>query len=178
MTETSRRLRHTARCKHIPSARAWPLARARAHRPDQSTGAFPPRRPRRHVSERNPYEAPATEETYAATSWICCSDSWPENDGITPLPWVTRSTTRDAGGFASSRFGPTVPVAPASASVWHEVQPADSKTCLPAVASPEGSAGVVGVVSPPPPPPPGGWTSAACSASASWVCAAQTTVVI
>ncbi len=63
------------------------------------------------------YDLPATDETYAATSWICCSVSCPLKDGIGPAPFVTRSTTRVAGGFASSRFGPTVPVAPASASV-------------------------------------------------------------
>ena len=61
---------------------------------------------------------PATDETYAATSAICFVLSWPLNEGITPLPFVTRSTTRSAGGIASSRFGPTVPVAPASFSVW------------------------------------------------------------
>jgi hypothetical protein len=53
------------------------------------------------------------------------------NEGITPLPFVTRSTTSDFGGFASSRFGPTVPVAPASFSVWQLVHPAVVKTCLP-----------------------------------------------
>ena len=79
---------------------------------------------------------PATDETYAATSAICFVLSWPLNDGITPLPFVTRSTTRSAGGFASSRFGPTVPVAPASFSVWQLSQPAVAKTCLPAAASP------------------------------------------
>ena len=73
--------------------------------------------------ERNPYESPATDETYAATSWICVSMSWPSNGGIAPLPFVTRSTTSEAGGFAWSRFGPTVPVEPASASVWHAVAP-------------------------------------------------------
>src|SRR5581483_7286022 len=35
----------------------------------------------------------------------------------------------------SSRFGPTVPVAPASFSVWQVLQPAVSNTCLPAVTS-------------------------------------------
>src|SRR5699024_8033540 len=42
----------------------------------------------RDASERNPYEEPAADDTYAATSWICCSESWPLNDGITPLPFV------------------------------------------------------------------------------------------
>jgi len=40
------------------------------------------------------------------------------------------------GGFASSRFGPTVPVAAASFRVWQLLQPAVSKTCLPAAGSP------------------------------------------
>ena len=52
-------------------------------------------------------------------------------------------------GLASSRFGPTVPLRPASFSVWQLVQPAESKTCFPAAASPGSPAGVVsaGVVS-------------------------------
>src|SRR5436190_1200760 len=74
---------------------------------------------------------PATEETYAATAAISCGVSCPLNEGITPLPFVTRSTTSELGGLASSRFGPTVPVAPASFNVWQLVQPAVSKTCLP-----------------------------------------------
>src|SRR5205085_9401987 len=45
-------------------------------------------------------------------------------DGIAPFPFVTRSTTSESGGFASSRFGPTVPVAPASFNVWQLAQPA------------------------------------------------------
>ena len=36
--------------------------------------------------ERNPYDVPATDETYAATSWICVSVSCPSNGGIAPLP--------------------------------------------------------------------------------------------
>src|SRR5262249_59469446 len=60
---------------------------------------------------------PATEETYAATAAISCGVSCPLNEGITPLPFVTRSTTLSFEGFASSRFGPTVPVEPASFSV-------------------------------------------------------------
>src|SRR5262249_40764567 len=74
--------------------------------------------------------------TYAATSAICFGLSWPEKDGIGGLPFVTRSTTRSSGGFFWSRFGPTVPVAPASFSVWQLAQPAVMKTCLPAVGSP------------------------------------------
>src|SRR6185503_2046575 len=64
---------------------------------------------------------------------------------MTPLPFVTRSVTSAASGFAWSRFGPTVPLAPASASVW---QPAQFvvKIDLPSVA---------GWPPPPPPPEPG-----------------------
>ena len=32
--------------------------------------------------------------TYAATSLICFSESCPLNEGIAPIPFVTRSTTR------------------------------------------------------------------------------------
>ena len=49
---------------------------------------------------------PAEEETKAATSAICFGLSWPLKEGITPLPFVTRSTTRSADGFASSSSGP------------------------------------------------------------------------
>ena len=71
---------------------------------------------------------PATDETYAATSAICFGVSCPLNEGITPLPLVTRSTTRAAGGIFWSRFGPTVPFAPASFRVWQLVQPDAAKT--------------------------------------------------
>ena len=57
-----------------------------------------------------------------------------------PCPLVTRSTASSRDGLASSRFGPTVPDAPASASVWQLPQPALANTCLPSTA-------------PPPPPP-------------------------
>ena len=75
----------------------------------------------------------STASTYAATSAICWSVSWPANGGIAPWPFVTRVTTSSVSGLASSRFGPTVPVAPASASVWQPPQPALVKTALPAV---------------------------------------------
>ena len=52
------------------------------------------------------------------------------------MPFVTRVTTSSVSGLASSRFGPTVPVVPASARVWQPPQPALVKTALPAVASP------------------------------------------
>jgi hypothetical protein len=58
------------------------------------------------------------------------------NDGIPPFPFRTLSTTSESGGIASSRFGPTVPVEPASLSVWHAVQPAVVNTFFPAAASP------------------------------------------
>src|SRR5437762_1044335 len=61
---------------------------------------------------------------------------------MTPLPCLTRSTTRAFGGFFWSRFGPTVPFAPASASVWQLVQPAVWKLCLPSASAP--AAGGVG----------------------------------
>src|SRR5205085_7245801 len=74
---------------------------------------------------------PATEETYVATAWISAGLSCALNEGITPLPFVTRMTTSAFGGFFWSRFGPTVPVAPASFSVWQLVQPAFWNTALP-----------------------------------------------
>src|SRR3954447_5399770 len=55
---------------------------------------------------------------------------------MTPIPFVTRVTTSAYGGFASSRFGPTWPVVPASFSVWQEPQGWLMKTTLPAAASP------------------------------------------
>ena len=99
------------------------------------------------------FDGPVTHVVGAGRSWRGCllagdagdvrgdvrdllSLSWPLNGGIAPLPFVTRSTTRSAEGFASSRLGPTLPVAPASASVWQPTQPAEVKTAFPAVASP------------------------------------------
>ena len=67
------------------------------------------------------------------------------NEGIAPRPFRTVSSTRDAEGCAASRFGPTAPVAPASASVWHEPQPAETNTAPPASIC-------AGVAEPPPPP--------------------------
>src|SRR5262245_2976057 len=86
---------------------------------------------------------PATLLTYCATAWICCDVSLPLNDGIAPLPFVTRVTTSALLGFAWSRLGPTVPCDPASARVWQLVHPAVKKICLPPFA----------VTFPPPPPP-------------------------
>src|SRR5438132_8248817 len=76
---------------------------------------------------------PATDETYFATAWICCGVSLALKDGMRFLPFVTRWTTRLFGGFFWSRFGPTVPVEPASLSVWQFVQPALRKIVLPSV---------------------------------------------
>src|SRR6185437_1754257 len=66
--------------------------------------------------------------------WVC--DSWPLNDGIAPAPCVTRRKARERAGLAWSRFGPTVPVEPASLRVWQPVQPAERNTFLPATGSP------------------------------------------
>ena len=74
-------------------------------------------------------------ETYVATSVICVSESWPLNAGIPPPPFVTCLATAAIAGLSWSRFGPTVPVAPASLSVWHVAQ-FEVKTVLPAAASP------------------------------------------
>src|SRR5690242_1539702 len=60
-------------------------------------------------------------------------------------PFVTCVTTLSLGGMSWSRFGPTVPVAPASFSVWQPLQPADPvKIAFPAAGSPC-AAGVVPV---------------------------------
>jgi aminopeptidase len=81
---------------------------------------------------------------YFATFSMSVLLSCPENDGMTPLPCVTRSITSAYGGFFSSRFGPTLPVAPASFSVWQFLQPAEPvKTALPAAASPGSAAGAL-----------------------------------
>src|SRR5213078_213249 len=79
---------------------------------------------------------PATEETQAATSWICCGVSWLLNDGMMAPPFVTCVPTLSYGGFSWSRLGPTVPVVPASASVWQPPHGCERKICLPATGSP------------------------------------------
>ena len=71
---------------------------------------------------------------------ISSGESFPAKEGITPSPFVTRSATSSADGWAASRSGPTVPVAPASERVWQAAHPAEAKTCLPCATS----AGVVG----------------------------------
>src|SRR3954470_22258758 len=55
---------------------------------------------------------------------------------MAPAPLVTRATASASGGFAWSRFGPTLPVEPASCRVWQPEQPALRKTFFPAVGSP------------------------------------------
>src|SRR6185503_12940874 len=64
---------------------------------------------------------PATEETYAATSARCWSVRLVAKNGMPPWPFVTRSYARSKLGIASARFGPTVPVEPASERVWQPV---------------------------------------------------------
>ena len=70
--------------------------------------------------------------------WGSVSSS--EKDGIAPIPFVTRSTTSSADGFASSRLGPTAPPASASASAWQAPHPELTKSAFPAAASPAGPA--------------------------------------
>src|SRR5581483_4723236 len=67
-------------------------------------------------------------KTNAATSAICLLESRPLKEGIAPFPFVTRSKIRARAGFASSRFGPTVPCEFAAFSVWQPTQPALVKT--------------------------------------------------
>ena len=86
--------------------------------PDQGAVEIAGERPHvRREGGREDQLPPVACTTYAATSAICWSVSCPANGGIAPIPFVTRVMTRSLSGFASSRFGPTVPVAPASASV-------------------------------------------------------------
>src|SRR4029079_140736 len=70
---------------------------------------------------------PAEEETYCATAWICASLNLPLNAGIAPPPTSTWWATTSVAGLIWSRFGPTVPVAPAAESVWQPAQPAPLK---------------------------------------------------
>ena len=74
---------------------------------------------------------PATDETYFATDWICVDESWLPKAGMLLPPFVTWWTTRAMLGLRSSRSGPTVPLDPASASVWQLTQLL-SNTVLPA----------------------------------------------
>jgi hypothetical protein len=62
---------------------------------------------------------------------ISAALSWPLNAGMPPPPFVTCFSAAASGGFSWSRFGPTLPVAPASFSVWQPPQPAEEKICLP-----------------------------------------------
>src|SRR5690349_24892841 len=61
-------------------------------------------------------------------------------------PFCTNRRTLAWLGFALSRFGPTFPLAPAAASVWHEAQPFAAKTALPATGSPWSTSPPPGVV--------------------------------
>ena len=56
-------------------------------------------------------------DTYFATALICAGVSWPLKAGITAPPLITCFCARAKPGFSLSRFGPTVPLVPASASV-------------------------------------------------------------
>ena len=75
---------------------------------------------------------PATVDTYLATDWIWVLDRLDPNAGIPPPPLVTWCTTSASDGLSWSRFGPTVPVDPAAASVWQEAH-VDSNTVWPAL---------------------------------------------
>ena len=110
----------------------WSSTTTRAEPAPSAAGDLPRRTTCRRRSRRRPRRPRSGRRV-----------SWPLNGGIGALPFVTRSFTSAASGFASSRFGPTAPVAPASASVWQLAQPADSKTAFPAATFP----------APPPPPP-------------------------
>ena len=75
---------------------------------------------------------PATVETYLATDWIWVLDSVLPKAGIPPPPLVTWWTTSASDGLSWSRFGPTVPVDPAAASVWQVAQVLEN-TFMPAL---------------------------------------------
>ena len=101
--------------RRAPATRAI-AARVRspddAVRPDQRAVEVAGERLRPAAAKcREVAQPPADEETNCATSAICCGSSWSLKDGIPPWPSVTRWTTSSYEGFASSRFGPTVPVA-------------------------------------------------------------------
>src|SRR3954451_7950680 len=55
---------------------------------------------------------------------------------MAPPPVLTCLTTRSEEGLSLSRFGPTVPEAPAAFSVWQFLQPASENTFAPAVLPP------------------------------------------
>ncbi len=92
---------------------------------------------------------PAEVATNSATSRISSSLSLSLNAGMVPPPFRTWRSTRSAFGRTSSRFGPTVAVAPAASSVWQPPQFASAKTLAP----PEAATPVsVDSLSPPPQP--------------------------
>ena len=76
---------------------------------------------------------------------ISSSLSVPPKACIPPPPFVICVTAAATSTLESSRFGPTVPVEPASASVWQLPQPLEAKISLPAAGSPS-----TAPVSPPP----------------------------
>ncbi len=63
------------------------------------------------------YFFPAWEATNLATAMICAVVRTFWKGGMIAPPWITCFCIRANGGFSRSRFGPTVPVAPAAASV-------------------------------------------------------------
>ena len=68
------------------------------------------------VDGATPY-LPAWSATYFATALIWASVSTPLNAGMTPPPFDHLVLRRREGGLSWSRFGPIVPVVPASLSV-------------------------------------------------------------
>ena len=95
----------------------------------------------RTIGSRGPALLAGVEETNLATALISAAESWPLNAGIAPPPTSTWCSTVASDGFSWSRFGPTLPVAPASFSVWQLAAAGrgEDLSCRPA---------------PPPPPPP------------------------
>src|SRR3954467_10590842 len=74
--------------------------------------------------------AGATPATNRATASISAPDSVPANAGIDLRPLRTADRTVAASGLSSPRFGPTLPVVPARASVWQPPQ-LETKIALP-----------------------------------------------
>src|SRR5579884_112009 len=91
--------------------------------------------PRPLLASRDRYSRPATAATKLATA--CASAPWMRPAGIVPYPRHDSGlfaggfcrqpltivlSTREAGGFNWSRFGPTLPAVLAAARVWHTPQ--------------------------------------------------------
>ena len=101
---TERNILPVAMTTGTPAARAAAIAACVRGR--NSTSAAMSVRSRSHASASTrdgkscgkERQLPAAVETYAATSAICCSVRTPSNGGMTPWPFVTRSTTRASSG--------------------------------------------------------------------------------